>query len=76
MYYNKYKNMYLDFLPFFMLSTTTIGFISGVISCNSYKPNDFFCHMVGYSSVGVITGLSYPISFPLLGCYVLFKNNK
>jgi hypothetical protein len=65
--------MYLDFLPFFVLSTTTIGLISGVLSCKTSKPNDFFCQMIGYTSVGVITGLSYPISCPLLGFYVLYK---
>jgi hypothetical protein len=71
---NNYKNLYLDFLPFFVLSTTTIGFVSGFVSCNNCKPNDIFCQIVGYTSVGIITGLSYPISCPLLGFYVLYKN--
>jgi hypothetical protein len=68
--------MYFDFLPFFVLSTTGIGFASGLISCSIGKPTDFFTHLIGYTSIGIITGLSYPISCPLLGCYVLFKNNK
>ena len=74
--FNKYKNAYFDFLPFFIVSTTGMGFISGLISTTTCKPNDFFCQIVGYTSIGIITGLSYPISCPLLGCYVLYKNNK
>jgi hypothetical protein len=29
--------------------------------------------MVGYTSIGIITGICYPITYPLFGCYVLYK---
>jgi hypothetical protein len=70
----KFKDIYFDFLPFFLVSTTAIGFVSGVISCSNHKPNEFFSQMIGYTSIGIMTGLSFPISCPLLGCYVLYKN--
>jgi hypothetical protein len=53
-----------------------MGFFSGLIACKTHNPNDFFTQMIGYTSIGMITGISYPISFPLIGIYVLYKNNK
>lgn len=65
--------MYLDLLPFFVVSTGAIGFFSGFISCRSHN---FFTNIVGYTGVGLLTGISYPVSYPLLGFYVLYKNKN
>ena len=40
------------------------------------KPIDTYSNIIGFTSIGIITGITYPISFPLCGCYVLYKNNK
>jgi len=69
------KTMYLEFLPLFVTATTGIGFLSGLISCD-FKTNNFFTQMVGYTSIGLITGLTYPFSCPFIGGYVLYKNHN
>jgi len=43
---------------------------------NNKKPIDSFSGMVGYTSLGMITGITYPISFPLLAGYALFRPTK
>ena len=37
---------------------------------------EIYSNLIGYTSIGIITGITYPISFPLLGCYVLYKTKK
>jgi hypothetical protein len=70
------KTMYLEFLPLFVTATTGIGFISGLLSCTQCKLNDFYTQMIGYTSIGFITGITYPLSCPLIAGYVLYKNRK
>jgi hypothetical protein len=72
----RYRDIYLDLLPVFVVSTSTLGFFSGLIACKTHNPNDVFTQIVGYTSIGIITGFSFPVSFPMLGLYVLYKNNK
>jgi hypothetical protein len=31
---------------------------------------DMYATTIGYTSLGMITGLTYPISYPLFGCYL------
>jgi hypothetical protein len=40
------------------------------------KPIHLFTDLIGYSTLGMITGFTYPVSFPLMACYVLHKNYK
>jgi hypothetical protein len=51
------------------------GIINGVHYSIVDKKDAFdsFSGMVGYSSLGMITGITYPISFPLLAGYTLLK---
>ena len=72
----KYRDIYIDLLPVFVLSTTTMGFFTGLIACKTHNPNDVFTQIVGYTSIGILTGISFPVSFPVLGIYVLYKNKK
>jgi uncharacterized membrane protein len=69
-------SLYAEFLPVFVTASTGIGFITGLFSCSECKSNEFFTQMIGYTSIGIITGLTYPISCPLIGGYVLYKNYK
>ena len=35
-----------------------------------------YSNMIGYTSIGILTGITYPISYPLFGLYVIYRNNK
>jgi len=71
------KSIYVELLPVFVPSTTLFGFIIG-LSANAYtrdtKPTDSFMNVVGYTSIGILTGLLFPITYPLIGGYVLYKH--
>jgi len=69
-------SLYAEFLPVFVTATTGIGFLAGLISLGEFKSSNFFTQMVGYTSIGLITGLTYPISCPLIGGYVFYKSQK
>ena len=73
----KYKNIYLDLLPIFVPPTTLLGVMTGLSSIGGIKSQlDLFASTIGYTSLGIITGITFPISYPLLGLYVIFKKNK
>jgi hypothetical protein len=33
-----------------------------------------YSNLIGYTTVGMITGVTYPVSFPLLAYYAFYKN--
>ena len=70
----KYKGLYITVLPIPFLFST---FMSIDISINKRKSDENFINsyskLIGYTSIGIITGLTYPVSYPLLACYVLYK---
>ena len=76
-FYNNYKELYVDYLPIFFTSTTLFG---GLIGLSSMYHSDtavhFFTRTVAYTGLGMITGITYPISFPLLSLYVLYTDNN
>ena len=37
---------------------------------------DMYSNIIGFTTIGCISGITYPISFPLYGCYVVYKNYK
>lgn len=66
---NYYKTGLILVLP----CTSCLGFASGLVenfSTRPYerKPNslDVFTTMIGFSTLGVVTGLAYPITFPAI----------
>ena len=74
---NMFKNLYIDLLPLFVPSTTLFGFMIGLftnLSPRETKSTDSFLNVVGYTSIGIITGVFFPITYPLIGGYVLYKN--
>ena len=74
--HNRYKEIYFDFLPVYFTCTTLLGGLLGSGSILSGSPSsaiDCFLMIIGCSGIGMITGITYPISFPLIGCYVLYK---
>jgi hypothetical protein len=53
------------------------GFEHGLNNQRKDKnPLQSFSGMVGYTSLGMITGLIYPISFPVLAGYTLYQREK
>jgi len=68
---------YKELLPIIALPTTFVGFITGMHAGIKSPPNapiDMFFNWIGYTSIGIITGVSYPVSFPMLAGYVMYKN--
>jgi len=75
----KYKNIYITLLPLMCMYSTGLGISAGMsanVTNTDKVPINYFSNMVGYTSIGIITGITYPISYPLFGCYILYKNCK
>lgn len=52
-----------------------VGFLIGFpYGMQQKNPTEMFCNCIGYTSIGIITGIAYPVSFPLLAGYVLYKS--
>lgn len=71
--------IYIELLPIFVPTTTIMGFIGGLAFVgqpHQVKPLDCLINIIGHTTIGIITGLIYPISYPLIGAYVLFKHIK
>ena len=74
---SRYKYIYFDLLPIVVPSTTVLGILTGMIAHSDPKrPMDGFTNIIGYSTIGIITGFTFPISFPLISAYVLIKNKQ
>jgi hypothetical protein len=65
--------MYFDGLYPFLTYSTFLGFFNGIFVT---KKEDVFINMVGYTSIGIMTDICYPITYPMIGYYVLHKKNK
>jgi hypothetical protein len=67
---------YIELLPIIAAPTTFVGFVTGMYSgIQSKTPMDLFSNWIGYTSIGIMTGVSYPVSFPMLAGYVIYKNH-
>ena len=71
------KKVYLKGLPTMVAFSGTTGLLTGF---GYYKNEDnknmtlhFYPYIIGYISLGIVTGVVYPISFPLCTYYVLKK---
>ena len=75
----KYKELYFTVLPVMLLYPTVVGIDIG-FTINRKKPEEnslnVYSNLIGYAGLGIITGITYPISYPFFGCYVLYKNSK
>lgn len=72
------KQVYSELLPLIVPSTTIIGLFSGMHTSFSEErlPLILFTNTVGFTSVGMITGILFPISFPILGGYVMYRQMR
>jgi len=72
---NSLLQIYAGILPIFLIPSTITGIMTGFSSSLELKqPLPSFCNMVGFTGIGMITGLTYPISFPLLSGYVVYQH--
>jgi hypothetical protein len=62
--------------------TTTLGFSSGLVENFSAKPYErkstaleVFTTMIGFTTLGIATGLAYPVTFPTILYGVLSNEN-
>jgi hypothetical protein len=73
------RNLYFSLVPFTTIYSTIIGIDAGCIA-NKITPAgdgmESYANLIGYTTLGFITGVTYPISFPLFGSYVLYKLGK
>ena len=75
---NTLKTIYTKTVPFITIYSTIVGINVGLSIDTRIpysKPFDKYSHLIGYTSLGIITGLTYPISYPAFGYYVLCKNH-
>lgn len=74
------KKVYLNSIPMMVAFSGTTGLLTGF---GNYKYDidnkkttiNFYTYMIGYISIGILTGVIYPISFPLC-TYHLYKEKK
>lgn len=79
---NSLIKLYTTTMPFVTIYSTCLGIDTGInvnkILYNNNNNNSFdiYSNLIGYTSLGIVTGILYPISYPVFGYYVLYKNNK
>ena len=67
------------YLPYMTFVPTLIGFYSGLYSGLQESDKSLFSvysNWIGYTGIGYLTGLTYPISVPFFSGYVIYKNIK
>lgn len=77
MSFRKYMELYITALPLMSLYSTMVGINIGIKKSEEEKNSiDMYSAIIGYTGIGIMTGITYPISYPLFGSYVLYKNRK
>ena len=74
--FQKYKELYVTMLPLMTIYPTLIGIDAGTVVNEVRTPVksfDKYSNLIGYAGIGILTGITYPISYPLFACYVLYK---
>jgi len=81
--FNACKQIYFNTLPSIVLFSATSGLLTGVyangINRNNQNENEkvinVYTNLIGYTALGLITGVTYPISFPLFTYYALKQDS-
>jgi len=82
--FNNYKKIYLDSMPIIFKFTTITGLLTGIyatgiqekIENKDKRELETYANLIGYTTLGMITGVTYPISFPFFTYYAFYKNDK
>lgn len=79
------KTFYFKSLPSITAFSSTCGLLTGVyangingkkLEKENEKVISVYTNLVGYTSLGIITGITYPISFPLFTYFSLKNTNS
>jgi len=69
---------FYTFLPIMIRSCSSLGFLSGFMNAIHDAPLNkhhiglvLFTNVVGFTGLGILTGMTYPISIPLFTYYVI-----
>jgi hypothetical protein len=71
-----FRQLYRTILPLPLVFSTIVGIDIGLTAnrrITTEKSMDSYSNVIGYTSLGIITGLTYPVSYTLFGCYVLYR---
>lgn len=61
------NRIYFNGLPIATVSSIMIGYSVGLTHTNSsVQPHERFFNIIGMTTLALFTGVSYPISFPIL----------
>ena len=74
-----FLKLYMTILPMPVIFSTMIGIDIGLTANRRIQVEnsmDSYANVIGYTSLGILTGITYPVSYPLFGCYVLCKKVK
>ena len=76
------KLFYVQFLPYILPTTTLIGLYSGALEIDymdKYKmpitDNKFLKTIFGNYAFGLIAGLTYPVSLPLIASHYIYSTS-
>ena len=74
---NPLTKLYIKALPLMTIYSTLVGITIGIEANKKKTDNSLHTYstLIGYTGLGIITGITYPISFPLCSSYVLYKNH-
>ena len=72
------KTLYVGTLPFFMAGTAWASFFSSVTESETNKTNKctFLEHTIYSFTTGIIVGMTFPISFPVIAFNTWRKRNS
>uniref|UniRef100_A0A6C0E1U0 Uncharacterized protein n=1 Tax=viral metagenome TaxID=1070528 RepID=A0A6C0E1U0_9ZZZZ len=75
---SKAKQLYLNNvsnITFFTTGLSLVNSVFGEITSPTYvPPNIHFRNIIGMTTIGVVTGVTFPISFPLMGICMISSN--
>ena len=69
--------LYSKTLGLFIMPTTTLGMFIGISANHTPEPKtpiDMLVNIIGYTSIGIFTGFTFPISMPLIGGYIIYRD--
>jgi hypothetical protein len=73
------KHIYIETLPITLpiciFPTAILGMGIGITQKkDTSSPLNQFIDIIGFTGIGVITGFTYPISFPLFSTYIIYRH--
>lgn len=80
MYKNNFRNIYKICVWPITTITSGMGFIISTVNEMDYKVNNppiiRYINVVGFTTIGLITGVTFPVSLPAISIYSLYNIHK